>query len=265
MDLAWRPDRLCYRAAEHSLASTASLAHLRTAEQHLPQQQKRRTQPGTIHRAAGRFHESGNASAMARRPFVVARFARGPPLPRDRNHIFDHARRVHHFTWQKLLSRAGVSDALCRGRRGHRTHFRFSSQMAEASIAQRDTRNGRVVCPIGRTNFAARQTCRIHASHSLPTATYRDIAYGCAAAGFRRPVWLGTNGWLGCARLSSLASRGRETRRHFMPKLRRSWRDRFFWHKARITISNFRPSELFSVGTARLDWRSDFGSRHRRR
>src|SRR5438034_6661060 len=69
MDLVRRPGRLCYRAAEHSLASTASLAHLRTAEQHLPQQQKRRTQPGTIHRAAGRFHESGNAAAMARRPF----------------------------------------------------------------------------------------------------------------------------------------------------------------------------------------------------
>src|SRR5438034_5884157 len=89
MDLVRRPGRLCYRAAKHSLASTASLAHLRTAEQHLPQQQERRTQPGTIHRAAGRFHESGNASGVARRPFVVAWFARGPALPGDRNHLSD--------------------------------------------------------------------------------------------------------------------------------------------------------------------------------
>ena len=67
---------------------------------------------------------------------------------------------------------------------------------------------GALICTIGRADFAARQTCRIHASHSLPTATHRDIAYGRAAAGFRRPVWLGTNGWLGRTRLSSLASRG---------------------------------------------------------
>src|SRR5882724_6791158 len=202
---------------------------------------------------------------MARRLVLVIWFARRSTLSSARNHIFDHARRVHCFARQKLLSRTGVSDALCRGRRGHRTHFSFSSQMAEAGIAQRNARNGRVICPIGGTDFAARQTCRIHASHSLPTATYRDIAYGCAAAGFRRPVWLGTNGWLGRARLSSLASRGRETRRHFLPKLRRGWRDRFSWPKARAAISDFRPPELFSVGTARLDWRGGFGSRHRRR
>src|SRR5438876_3939406 len=117
-------------------------------------------------------------------------------------HLSNHARRVHYLTWQKLLSRAGVSDALFRGRRGHRTHFRFSSQMAEAGFAQRDARNGRLICAIRGTDFAARQTCRIHASHSLPTAMHRDIAYGGAAAGFCRPVWLGTNGWLGGTRLS---------------------------------------------------------------
>src|SRR5205807_1534168 len=35
----------------------------------------------------------------------------------------------------------------------------------------------------------------------------------------------------------------------------------FFGPKARAAISNFRSSELFSVGTTRLDWRSAFGSR----
>ncbi len=35
-----------------------------------------------------------------------------------------HAHRIHRFAWQKLLSRAGVSDALCSGRRGGRADFR---------------------------------------------------------------------------------------------------------------------------------------------
>src|SRR5258708_37204558 len=112
MDLARWPGRVCYRAAEHSLAGAASLAHLRTAEQHLPQQQKRPAQPGTIHRAASCFHESRNASAVARRVILVVWFAREPALSRDRNHLSNHTRRVHCFTWEKLLPRTCVSDAL---------------------------------------------------------------------------------------------------------------------------------------------------------
>jgi hypothetical protein len=40
------------------------------------------------------------------------------------------------------------------------------------------------------------------------------------------------------------------------------WSDRFLRAEARAATSHFRASELFFVGTARLDRRSCFGARH---
>ena len=74
VDLARRNYRLCYRVAEHSMAGAASLAHVRVAEQHRSQQQKRRAQPGTVHRATGCFLEPGNTAAVARRFILVVWF-----------------------------------------------------------------------------------------------------------------------------------------------------------------------------------------------
>src|SRR5438093_13278672 len=67
MDLARRHYRVCYGVAEYSMAGATSLAHVRTVEQHRPQQQKRRAQSHAIYRAASCFHESRNIPAMARR------------------------------------------------------------------------------------------------------------------------------------------------------------------------------------------------------
>src|SRR5438034_3515079 len=108
MDLARRTNRVCYRVAQHSMGSPPSLARVRVAEQHRSQQQKRRAQSHAIYRAASCFHESRNIPAMARRSVVGVWFPRGPALPGDRNHISRHTRRVHCFTWQKLLPCACV-------------------------------------------------------------------------------------------------------------------------------------------------------------
>src|SRR2546430_11900478 len=108
MDLARRHYRVCYGVAEYSMAGATSLAHVRTVEQHRPQQQKRRAQSHAIYRAANCVNESRNIPAMARRSVVGVWFARGPALPGDRNHISRHTRRVHCFTWQKLLPCACV-------------------------------------------------------------------------------------------------------------------------------------------------------------
>ena len=124
MDLVRWSDRVRHRVAERSMAAAKSLAHVRAIEQHCAQRQKRRSKPGTIHRAAGCFHESGNASAVARRVMLGVRFPRGPALYRAWSHISGHARRVHHLARQKLLSRTRVSDASCIGRRGIRARFR---------------------------------------------------------------------------------------------------------------------------------------------
>src|SRR5262249_61497568 len=115
MDLARGNYRRSYGATEHSLAGAISLAHLRALEQHRAQQQERRVEPGRVHRAANYLDESGNPSALDSRPLVVVRLARRPPLSTARNYLSGSARRIHYFAWQKLLSRACVSDALCGG------------------------------------------------------------------------------------------------------------------------------------------------------
>ena len=57
----------------------------------------------------------------------------------------------------------------------------------------------------------------------------------------------------------ALASEDREACWHILPKLRRGWSDRFLWTQVRTAARDFRPSELFSLGTAGLDWRSSSG------
>src|SRR5947199_3622304 len=118
MDLVRWPDRVCDRAAEHFMASATSLAHVRVTAQHRSQREKRRPQPGTIRYAADCFHESGNASIMARWVVLGVRFARREALHGAWHHLPGYARRVRHFARQKLLSCACVSDALCGGRGG---------------------------------------------------------------------------------------------------------------------------------------------------
>jgi hypothetical protein len=61
----------------------------------------------------------------------------------------------------------------------------------------------------------------------------------------------------------NLKPEDRKTRRDLLPKLWRGWSDRFFRLKAWAATSHLRASKLFSVGTARLDWRSHFGARHK--
>src|SRR5262249_5775510 len=123
MDLVWWLDRGRHRIAEHSMAIAASLAHVRVAQQHRSQQQKRRPKPGTIHLAADYFHEPRNTSAMALRVNLVVQFGRWQALHGAWNHIPGPARRVHHLAWQKLLPRARVSDALCNGRGSRGARF----------------------------------------------------------------------------------------------------------------------------------------------
>src|SRR5437764_5848157 len=112
MDLVRWPDRVCDRGAEHFMASATSLAHVRVTAQHRSQREKRRPQSGTIRYAAGCFHESGNASVMARWVVLGVRFARREALHGAWRHIPGYARRVHHFARQKLLSLACVSDVI---------------------------------------------------------------------------------------------------------------------------------------------------------
>src|SRR5882762_11602611 len=103
MDLVRWSDRVRHHVAEHSMAAAKSLAYVRAVEQHCAQRQKRRPKPGGIHRATDCFHESGNASAMARWVMPRVRFPRRSALYGAWNHIPGHARGVHHFEWQKLL------------------------------------------------------------------------------------------------------------------------------------------------------------------
>src|SRR5438477_11703789 len=100
MDLVRWSDRVRHRVAKRSMAAAKSLAHLRAIEQHCSQRQKRGSKPDTIHRAADCFHESGNASAVARWIVLGVRFPRGPALYRAWSHISGHARRVDHLAWQ---------------------------------------------------------------------------------------------------------------------------------------------------------------------
>src|SRR5436189_1259124 len=124
MDLVRWSNRVRRRVAERSMAAAKSLAYVRAIEQYRAQRQKRLSKPGTIHRAADCFHESGNASTVARWIVLGVRFPRRPALYGAWSHISGDARRVHHFAWQKLLSRTRVSDASCGGRRGIRARFR---------------------------------------------------------------------------------------------------------------------------------------------
>src|SRR5439155_25530819 len=106
MDLVRWSDRVRHRVAKHYMAAAKSLAHVRAIEQHCSQRQKRRPEPGRIYLAADCFHESGNSSAVVRWVVLGVRFPRRSVLYGAWNHIPRHARRVHHFAWQKLLPRA---------------------------------------------------------------------------------------------------------------------------------------------------------------
>src|SRR5207247_3232865 len=66
MDLVRWSDRVRHRVTERSMAAAKSLVHVLAIEQHCSQRQKHRPKPGTIHRTADCFHESGNSSAVAR-------------------------------------------------------------------------------------------------------------------------------------------------------------------------------------------------------
>src|SRR6267143_569223 len=205
MDLVRWSDRVRPRVAEHSMAAAKSLAHVRAIDQHFSQRQKCRPKPDTIYLAADCFHESGNTSAVARWVVLGVRFPRRSALYGAWNHIPRHARRVHHFAWQKLLPRARVSDALCGGRRGHRGRFHQPPGVAQTGIAHSDPRDRRASCAVGRADLAAWQTGRVHASYWPATAAYRNFAYRSAAPAFRRSIWLARNGRIGRTRLSSLA------------------------------------------------------------
>src|SRR5438876_3738534 len=91
MDLVRWSHRVRHRVAEHSMAAAKSLAHVRAIEQHCAQRQKRRSKPGAIHCAADCFHESGNASAVARWVVLGVRFRRRPALYGAWSHISGHA------------------------------------------------------------------------------------------------------------------------------------------------------------------------------
>src|SRR5213080_279056 len=129
MDLVRWSDRVRHRVTERSMAAAKSLAHVRAIEQHCSQRQKHRPKPGTIHRTADCFHESGNSSAVARWIVLGVRFPRRPALYGAWSHISCPARRVHHLAWQKLLPRTRVSDASCSGRRGTRACFSYTTEM----------------------------------------------------------------------------------------------------------------------------------------
>src|SRR5947208_4196655 len=113
MDLVRWSDRVRHRVAERSMAAAKSLAHVRAIEQHCAERQKRRSKPGTIHRAAGCFHESGNASAVARRVMLGVRYPRGPALYREWSHISGHARRVQYNLRQNLQFHIRVTYSYC--------------------------------------------------------------------------------------------------------------------------------------------------------
>src|SRR5213592_4653824 len=87
MDLARRHYRVCYGVAEYSMAGATSLAHVRTVEQHRPQQQKRRAQSHAIYRAANCVNESRDTSAVDRGTVVGVWFALWRALSGDRNHL----------------------------------------------------------------------------------------------------------------------------------------------------------------------------------
>src|SRR5438552_4113135 len=108
MDLARRTNRVCYRVAQHSMGSPPSLAHVRVAEQHRSQQQKRRAQSHAIYRAANCVNESRDTSAVDRGTVVGVWFARWRALSGDRNHLSGYACRVSPVARQKLLPRACV-------------------------------------------------------------------------------------------------------------------------------------------------------------
>src|SRR4029077_20568910 len=207
MDLVRWPDRVCRRLAERSMASATPLADVRVIEQHRSQRQKRRLESGEIHRAADCFYESGNASVMAPRVVLGVQCARREALHGAWNHICGPARRVYHFARQKLLSRTCVSDALCSGRSGCGARFRQSIELVQTGIARPYHRGWRATCPTGGTDFAARQTRRVHANYWAATAAHRNIAYGAATTDFRRSIWLARNGCVRRACLLSTASR----------------------------------------------------------
>src|SRR5437773_12520223 len=110
MDLARRHYRVCYGVAEYSMAGAPSLAHVRTVEQHRPQQQKRRAQSHAIYRAANCANESRDTSAVDRGAVVGAWFARWRALSGDRNHLSGYVCGVSRVAWQTLLLGAWVSD-----------------------------------------------------------------------------------------------------------------------------------------------------------
>src|SRR6184192_1748529 len=105
MDLARRTNRVCYRVAQHSMGSPPSLAHVRVAEQHRSQQQKRRAQSHAIYRAVNYVNESRDTSAVDRGTVVGVWFARWRALSGDRNHLSGYACRVSPVARQKLLPR----------------------------------------------------------------------------------------------------------------------------------------------------------------
>src|SRR5437773_8117083 len=124
MDLARRHYRVCYGVAEYSMAGATSLAHVRTVEQHRPQQQKRRAQSHAIYRAANYVNESRDTSAVDRGTVVGVWFARWRALSGDRNHLSGYACRVSPVARQKLLPRACVSDSFSGVRMGIVRAFR---------------------------------------------------------------------------------------------------------------------------------------------
>src|SRR5438445_13012411 len=95
MDLVRWSDSVRHRVAERDMEAAKSLAHVRAVEQHCAERQKRRSKPGTIHRAAGCFHESGNASAVARGDMLGVGVPRGAALYRAWSPLAAHARGVH--------------------------------------------------------------------------------------------------------------------------------------------------------------------------
>ncbi|PYJ72673.1 MAG: hypothetical protein DME75_03975 [Verrucomicrobia bacterium] len=108
----------------------------------------------------------------------------------------------------------------------------------------------------GGADSLARKIGRVHEIDPLRTAAHRDFAHSCVATAFRRSIRLGRNGLLSRARLHAFVARRSETGRNFLPKLRRSRRDRLFRTQARTAARDLRPSKLFPLGFSRLHRRS---------
>src|SRR5262245_4918542 len=109
---------------------------------------------------------------MAWRLDLVVRLAGWQALCGARNHLFSDALGVHHFAWQKLLSRTRISDALCSGRSRYGTTVCSPIEMVQDSIARRYSRDRSASCATGGTDFAACQACHVHACDWDATAAH---------------------------------------------------------------------------------------------